>query len=297
METSRCRAFIASVETGSFTKAARILDYTPSGVSQLVSALEDELGVILLNRNRKGVSLTADGEMIISSAREMMRQEECMMQISANIRGLSVGSVSIAAYSSVATHWLPAVIREFQTDHPGIEVKLMEGIRQEVDLWLSERRVDMAFMSFMEPMQYEWVPLAEDPMIAVISEKHPLAGADSYPLKRCCSESFIMPALGRDADVVEMFERNGIEPDIKFSTLENFAAMAMIEQDLGMSIMNELITKNWNCNVVKLPLDPPQHIDFGIAVHSLKESSPAARTFIRYAVKHLSQYTGGATVI
>ena len=74
---------------------------------------------------------------------------------------------------------------------------------------------------------------------------------------------------------------------ITFSTLENFAALALIEQGMGMSIMNDLITRNYQCNVVKLPLDPPQYITLGIAVPSLENASPAVRRFVDFAVEKL----------
>lgn len=57
METSRCKAFTAAAETGSFSKAAELLSYTPSGVSQLVTALEADLGFALLRRTNKGVTV------------------------------------------------------------------------------------------------------------------------------------------------------------------------------------------------------------------------------------------------
>lgn len=98
-----------------------------------------------------------------------------------------------------------------------------------------------------------------------------------------------MPALGEDSDVMELLHRFEITPDIKFSTVENFSTMSMIEQGLGMSIMNELITESWQCNVAMLPLDPPQSITLGIAVPSLENVSPAAREFIRYAEKMLKR--------
>ncbi|WP_338736000.1 LysR family transcriptional regulator substrate-binding protein [Sporomusa sphaeroides] len=102
------------------------------------------------------------------------------------------------------------------------------------------------------------------------------------------SERFIMPALGRDVDVVALFQENNLNPNIQFSTLENFAAMAMIEQGLGMSIMNELITRKWQCDVVKLPLSPPQQITLGIALPSLDNASPTVKRFVKYAVDRLT---------
>lgn len=288
MENSKYKAFLISAELGSFTKAAEFLGYTPSGISQLVSALEREQGFPLLLREKKGVRLTENGELILPIIRELLKQEERLNQISAQINGLSTGSVTIATYSSISSHWLPPVIKEFKELHPHIELHLMEGIRQEIEQWLSERRADIAFLTYQEPMPYEWFPLAEDQMLAVLPANHPLADTDSYPIQYCQNEPFIMPALGKDGDVIELLNRHHLSPKIVFSTLENFATLTLIEQGLGMSIMNELITKRWECNVKMLPLNPPQHITLGLAVHSFDNASPAVRKFIDLAVKRLT---------
>ena len=289
MENSKYRAFLVSAELGSFTKAAKELNYTPSGISQLVSALERELGFPLFYRDKKGVKLTENGKKLIPVIRDLIKQEDHLNQISAEINGLNTGSVTIAAYSSISSHWLPSVIKEFKEMYPQIELHLMEGIRQEVDQWLSEKRADIAFLSYKEPMPYEWFPLAEDAMLAILPVNHPLANLKSYPIHHCQNEQFIMPAFGRDDDVAALLEQYELSPNIVFSTLENFAALNMIEQGLGMSIMNELITKRWKCNVRKLPLDPPQHITLGIAVHSLDNCPPAVRKFINLARQRLTK--------
>ena len=292
MESARCKAFLAAVETGSFSKAAEFLNYTPSGVSQLVSALENELGFSLLRRSKRGVTPTENGEKLLPTIREFLLQENRIYQFAAETNGLLIGNITIAAYSSIATHWLPSVIRAFQEDYPQIQIKLMEGIRQEVTKWLDEKIADVAFLSYKDPMPYEWIPLAEDQMLAVLPKTHPLAAEISYPLQNCERERFIMPALGRDADVIALFQANKLNPNIQFSTLENFATMAMVEQGLGMSIMNELITRKWQCDVVMLPLTPPQHITLGIALFSLETASPAIKQFIQYAVERLTSQKG-----
>ena len=289
METARCRAFLAAAETGSFTKAAERLGYTPSGVSQLVNALESELGVPLLARNTRGVAPTADGEMFLPAVREFLSREDGLYQLASDIKGLEAGSVAIASYSSIATHWLPEVIGAFQREHPGIKISLFEDIRQEVMERLSSRRADVAFVSFREPMEYEWIPLAEDRMLAVLPRSHPLANADGYPLSRIPQEDFIMPALGRDDDVVDLLDRYSIKPNIKFTTREDFSAIEMISQGLGMTVLNELITKSWSCSAVMLPLTPSESITLGMALPSLASAPPAVRKFVEYAAKRLTK--------
>ncbi len=286
MDTARYKALIASVETGSFTGAAKQLNYTPSGVSQLVSALEKELGFTLLNRKKQGVELTENGQYFLPAIRELISQENRIFSMAAELNGLMVGSITIAAYSSIATHWLPEVLREFQRDYPQIKVKLMEGIRQEVVGWIQDKTADIAFMSYQEPMIHaDWIPLRDDSMLAVLPVNHPFAKEKSYPLENCKYEKFIMPALGKDDDVLHLFAENDIKPNIQFTTLENFAAMALIEQGLGMSVMNELITKGWQCDVVKLPLTKPAYISLGAAIPSLKQATPAVKKFLEYTKK------------
>ena len=176
METARCRAFVVAADTGSFSKAAEALSYTPSGVNQLVTALEKELGFPLFRRNTKGVSLTENGRLLLPAIRKFLRQEDRIFELSAEMKGLLIGSVNIAAYSSIATHWLPAVIGAFQRDYPQIHVNLLEGIWQEVAQWLDDRTADIGFLSYQEDMPYDWIPLAEDPMLALLPQTLTLPG-------------------------------------------------------------------------------------------------------------------------
>ena len=289
METARCRAVLAAAETGSFSKAAEVLRYTPSGVNQLVTALESELGFSIFRRSTKGVALTENGQVLLPTVREFLRQEDRLFELATEINGLLIGSVTIAAYSSIATHWLPAVIRAFQKDYPHVSIRLMEGIWQEVSAWLDDRTADIGFFCFLEGLPYVWIPVAEDAMLALLPPDHSLAGAASYPLKNCEEDPFIMPALGCDDDVEALFRRNGIVPKIRFTTMESFSAMSMVEQGLGISVMNRLITEKHICNVVKLPVDPPSRITMGVALHSKADASPAVKMFLKYAVRMLTR--------
>ena len=98
-----------------------------------------------------------------------------------------------------------------------------------------------------------------------------------------------MPALGRDDDVVDLLNRYSIKPNIKFTTREDFSAIEMISQGLGMTVLNELITRGWNCSAVMLPLTPPESITLGIALPSLTSAPPAVRKFVEYAAKRLTK--------
>ena len=293
MDTSRYKAFAAAAETGSFSRAAEVLSYSPSGVSQLINALEADLGVTLLRRTSRGVSLSPAGETLLPAVRALLQQEERVFQLSSELNGLMAGELNIASYSSVSFRWLPKVIKAFQQDYPNVRLHLMEGISQEVLRWLGESKADIGFLSWVRDCSYEWIPLSDDPMIAILPRNHPYANADVYPLAECEHERFIMPALGKDSDVVDLLARFDLHPTIVYSTIESFSAFAMIENGLGMTITNQLITEGFQADVVKLPLDPPQHIHFGIMIPNKDSLSPAAKRFVAYARKTMAKRSEG----
>ena len=289
MESSRCKAFLAAAECGSLTRAAEKLNYTASGVSQLISAMESDFGFLLLKRTTRGVVLTAEGERMLPAVRAFLSQENRMHELAANINGLDIGLINIAAYSSIATHWLPKVIADFKKKYPNININLMEGVRQEVLKWIEEGRADIGLLSGGDDIDYDWIPLADDPMIAVLPKDHPLADAEEFPLDRCEQEEFIMPAMGKDEDVMKMLSKYDIVPNIVYSTNESFSAWALIENGLGISITNELLMHGWNCDVAKIPVSPPEKITLGMILPSVKHASPAVKRFVKYAVSELKQ--------
>ena len=289
MDTKKLEALAAAVEHGSFTRAAEALGYTQSGMTHMMNSLERDIGFPVLLRGRAGVRLTPAGERIYPLIRQVLSASQALDREVALINSHKEDTIRVAAYSSIATHWLPAVIRDFQENYPHVEIKLMEGIWQEVSQWLEERTADIGFLSYQENMPFEWIPLAEDPMLALLPRDHPLAGADCYPLKRCEQDSFIMPALGCDDDVEALFARNHVDPNIRYTTIENFSAMSMVEQGLGVSVMNKLITEKRICDVAMIPIDPPASITLGAALHSRADASPAVKMFLKYAVRMLTK--------
>ncbi len=289
MDNSRLKAFIESAEKGSIKAAADSLGYTPSAVSQLVTALERELGIALFVRSQKGVSLTSEGAAMVPVVRAYLAREDEIYQFAAELRGVTAGKLSIAAYPSVATAWLPEIVRRFKNDYPGIHFNIMECIREDIFNHLDQNEADLAFFAYCEPMPYEWIPLAEEAVIAAIPEDHRLAGAESFPISECENDDFILGSWGREKEILRIFELNNLHPDIKYTTYDTPATLAMVRMGLGISFVNELSAQYWNEHLVKLPLDPPQKIEFGIAFNSYDHMTSAARKFLEYAVSYLKE--------
>ena len=289
MDTSRYRAFIQAVDQGSLSRAAKALDYTPSGVSQLISALERDLGFPVLERGSHGVAPTKEGARILPVARAAVQEEDRLLQMGSEIKGLSTGQVTIGSYPSVAAHWLPGVIKAFHEQYPAIEVRIMEGIHQEINEWMGSKEGDLGFMSYEPSLSYDWIPLARDPMVAALPKSHPFAKRKSYPIENCSNEAFIMPGKGQDVDTLGVLARHKLNPHIAYETIETVATLGMIEAGMGMTIINSLAVQKYAFDVALVPVEPAESILFGIAVPSLKTCAPATRHFIDCAVERLQE--------
>ena len=289
MDTAKCNAFLLSAESGSFSAAAERLHYTPSGVSQLVSALERELDLTLLHRTRQGVRLTASGEQVLPAIRAFLQQAEHIEQLSAELNDLHTGTITIASYPSITMQWLPALLREFGYLYPNIRIHLREGERREHVAWLAEGVADLAFLAGGDRLEGDWLPLADDPMLALLPKSHPMAGAASFPVERLNEERFIMGGQGIDTDTLELLRPYGVVPKVFYSTVNGISVLPMVEYGLGISVMNELVSACWPFDGVKIPLDPPQYITLGILVPNLDEAPPAVRRFIDFAARKLTK--------
>ena len=289
METARLRAFIEAADKGSVKAAADSLGYTPSAISQLITALEKELGLTLFIRSQKGVKLTQEGAELMPVVRHYLTQEEEIYTFAAELKGVTRGRLTIASYPSMAITWLPAIVRKFKNDYPGIQIDLKECIKSDILERFSQKDADLAFLVYSEPFPYEWIPLAEGDVIAAVPEDHRLASADCFPIEECMNEDFIMGSWGREMEIWEILNKNGLRPEIKYTTYDTPATLAMVRAGLGVSFVNELSARSWNDHLVKLPLDPPQKITFGVSVPDRNHMTRAAKKFLDYTLKYFEK--------
>ncbi len=288
MDVLKCKAFVSAVDEGSLTGAGKILGYTPSGISQLVSAMESELGFSLLTRKSNGVVPTHEGEVIYPFAVNYIEKESELYKAATELSGMYKGNVMIATYASVAAHTLPALIKEFTDLHPSINIQIEETTKNRLEKLVSSGKADLGFSTRLSNPSFEWMPFTEDRMVAVLPKNHPYADRASYPIQACLKENIIMPSEGDDADVRELLKKNGIVPNIRLTTLENFTAINMVEEGIGICIMNEGMTQYWQTGTAVLPLDPPSSITIGITLPSLDNAAPAAKEFVNFAAEKLN---------
>lgn len=287
MSLSKYEILARVVEQKSLTRAAEALGCTQSAISHAISGLEAELGFAVVTRSRAGVRLTDEGARIMPAVRGILNYEEQLRQTAAAIRGLDSGTVRIGAFTSVAVHWLPSVIKEFQRDFPAVDIKLLNGDYHDVEQWLLDGSVDLGFVNVPNSLGCECIPLMEDRLLAILPTDHKFASYPKFPLVECETEAFITLLEASNHDANRALSAAGIKPNIKFSTKDDYAIIAMVEQGLGISIMPELLLKGRHDNIKILELVPPSKRTIGVAISETSKHSPATRRFADYVVRYV----------
>lgn len=282
MNILKYMAFIKTVEYGSFTKAAEILNYSQSGISRMIHDLENEWGITLLKRSKAGVRLTSDGSRLLTYAKNLCEEyRKLQMEVDA-LHGVQSGLIRIGTFSSVATHWLPNIIKEFQKDYPNIDYELLLGDYTEIEAWISDGVVDCGFLRLPTKPDFETISLGCDNLLAILPEGHPLSELEEVPISALCNEPFMLLEKGARAEVSEIFVRNNLSPRVHFTIWDDYAIMSMVESGLGVSILPELILKRIPYRIVAKKLDVPAYREIGLALKEKKSASLALRKFLEY---------------
>lgn len=284
MDTSiqKYLAFVKTVEYGSFTKAAEVLSYSQSGISRMIKDLETEWNIPLLERSRSGVRLTSDGLKLLPHAKRVCEEYQKLQMEVDDLHGVQSGIIRIGTFSSVATHWLPNIIKAFQKDYPNIDYELLLGDYTEIEEWIAEGRVDCGFLRLPTYPEFDTIFLEQDNLMAIIPENHPLADNEKFPLAKLCEEPFMLLERGAKAEVSEVFERNHLTPHVRFTTWDDYAIMSMVESGLGVSILPQLILKRVPYRILAKELDVPAYRNIGLAVKNKETVSLAVKRFMEY---------------
>ena len=297
------------IEYGNFSRAAEVLGYTQPAVSQMVSSLEEELGVKLLQRGRGGATLTEEGKAIYPLIEQTLAANARIREKAQEVQGLETGTVRIASISSVATHWLPPMIRSFCEDHPNIRFQIKTGNFAGILELLRTGLADLAFTSIetaggtpgdpgkIKKMKtignngpYRTELLKAGRMLAILPQDHPLAEKDVIPLQDLEKERSLLLERGDYHEPRIALADLGIydEPLIDIEN-DDHATMAMVEQGLGISILSELMLERTSFNIAIRPTEPQIYRYVGAVYRDLDSLPAAARRFLEHMKVHAEE--------
>ena len=294
METEKIRILLTTIEDGTLSGAAEKLGYTPSGISRAIESLEDEIGIVLLSRSRQGVKPTASCQSLLPEFGRLIAAEQQIKEKSAAINGLESGELVIGSSYSAYNELIAELLASFLKTHPGIQVKSLEGSSSHMAASLENAKCDLCIISRRDG-NFDWIPLIKDELVVVFnksSQNDLFPGIDPsasvLPVSLLSGAKFIEILPGEETDNSLMLLKNHIRPDARFSCKSTDGALALAKAGLGYTIVNRILLNNREREADYLPLDPPWEVEIGIAVQSVENASPAARSFIN----HTKQYFG-----
>jgi len=282
MSISKYEILVKTVELGSLTAAAKLLGCTQSAASHAINALESEINLRLINRSRNGVSLTPDGRQLFPAIRGIVEAKDRFRDALAALQGGDTGCVRIGSFTSVAVHWLPGMIKSFCTTHPKIELKMLNGDYHDIAEWFCKDTIDVGFVTEKTNLPgCEYIPLKEDRLLAVLSKDHPLAGRDMISVTELEGEPFISLLESSDQDARSVLEQAGVHVDVKFTTKDDYAIIAMVAQGLGVSILPELLLEG-HPEVCTVPIEGGKKRTIGLAISPGGTTSPSTQSFAQH---------------
>ena len=284
MDSKKVHALLLAIEKGSLTSAATELGYTQSGLTHMMNALEEELGLNLLVRSKNGVRLSPAGQALKPRMQAFLDAAVSLEDDASRLRQRSSSTLRLGAYSSVASRWLPAILASFKKVDPATDVIIDVGGIPDIYEKLKNDQLDCAFVSFEEPLcqGLNYIHLADDPLLAIVPETDDHLGF--FPVADFADQDFLMPSDGFDMDILPLLNHTGKDqPRIRYTNLSDSAIVSMVEHNLGMSVLSELIMQDIHNSVNALPLDPPAFRKLGIAASERQQNDKVIRRFVRCA--------------
>lgn len=237
------KAFLLTVETRSFTRAAERLGVTQPSFTSLIKDLEAILGLKLFERTTRSIDLTSAGEeFAIRVERPILDLEEAYASM-ADLASVRRGAVVFGALPSVALSLIPETISRLGLGYPSIEIRLIEAHNEQLLSMLRTNQIEFALAAFDKSgPEFHFVPLVHDQFCAVFTPGHSISATEPLGWRDLWSENLILLSRGSSARM--QFERaqgNYHEaPGIRYDVTHMGTAVQLARQRLGVALLPRL---------------------------------------------------------
>ena len=290
MELRHLRYFVAVAETENVSQAALKLHLSQPGLSRQVRDLEDELGFSLLDRTAKSVRLTEAGRAFLTESRAVLqRAQEAVNTARAIARG-GHGELQVGYAPSPTVRILPPTLRAFQTQLPGVRVRLHDLSTEEMLTGIREGKLQIAFMvrpgrAMLRGLRFQ--ELARDPMCLAVSPRHGFARLRSIPFGQAASEPLVVFGRKNYPEYHEylaaLFARVKRKPRIAEEHDSATSLIAAVEAGCGVAVVPQTMTCSAGSRLKFIALSPaPEPLVIG-AVWSKDGLTAAAEAFLKSA--------------
>lgn len=282
LKLSQLRTLVAVATYGNFSEAALQLDLSQSTVSHAIATLEEELGVVLLQRGRYGARLTPVGARILIHAQQLLTTLEAIGQEAEQAKGLDGGTLRIASFRSVATNILPGVIARLHRRYPNISVHLVEvDETHQIQRALVQGEVDISVAETLCGDEFEAFHIFDDDYIALLPPNTGSWQGGELTLEDLRQFPLIGSSHGScGLRISHQLEALQSPLKLAYRIRHDSSMVAMVKQGLGIAILPRLAAEPIPEDVTVCPL--PFAISRPIGATILKEAlhTPAVYAFL-----------------
>lgn len=285
MNTKQIEYFLAVAEELSFTRAAEKLYVSQTAVTQQIQALEELMGVKLLNRTKKKVELTPAGQVFQSEGRQILENIDNAFAHARAVSEGMTGGIEIG-FTNYAGNVLGSSLQEFRSLYPSIKIHFKSDNPSDLLDRMKNGELDLIFSPLFDPSVYEGLFVQTVEMVslmAILPVKHPLAGRHHLTKMDMIREKLILACtpdskIGEDRMIIESFRETGREPIIVDKIEDVETVLMMVNADMGVTIMPSFVTLpvSNNRRICAIPYEPDVRVPYA-AICVEENENPALK--------------------
>ncbi len=288
MDVRALRTFVEVARKQGFTRASESLHVTQPAVSKMVRALEEELGAPLLLRERRRVTLTDAGRLVLERAQGILDAVRGIEEEVVELAALRRGRLRIGMPPIVGVAFFPPLLAEFHTAHPGIVLELREEGSHHIEALVLERELDVgAVVLPTDEKAFGTMPFVHDELRAVLHPTHALARRRTLTLRELEGTPFVLyrPEFALHGHILEACRRAGFTPHVASESSHWDFIVAMVAANIGVALLPQTICRQLDPRQVRsIPMtEPVIPWDVALIWRRDRHLPPATRAWLELA--------------
>ena len=243
MEIRTLRAFVEVVRQGGFSQAAKVVFATQSTVSKAVKQLEDEIGVLLLDRLGHRSTLTSAGEIVYRRALRILAERDDLISELDEVRGLKRGLLRLGLPPMVSSILFAPPLAIYRKRYPGIEIRLVENGIDRLEEILLAGDIDFAASTIPVAEGLEWQSVRREPLVVLLPAREFAGRKKTIDLIDLKQKPFILfdPGFAVSRLVTVACRRAGFEPAVATRSSQLDFIMELVAAGMGIAFVPKMV--------------------------------------------------------
>lgn len=281
------RYFVAVADHGGFTRAARELHVAQSAVSQTIAGLEARLELTLFHRHERRITLTPEGELLRSQARDLLERADAVHLAMREVHGLVKGEVRIGIPSMLGSYYFPPLLMGFKSRHPGIRLTVVEAGTRRLQRMIADGELDLGVVTDDATTEgLERRHFLREEMVVCVPSDHRLAGRSEVTAEEVLDEPLVLFQDGyfHREFVDRLAAQTGRQPQIAFQSNLIPLTKAIVRQGFGITTFLRRVVEG--PDLAAISFAPAAWLDLSLAWSRGAYLSRAEQAFVDFVLEH-----------